>query len=158
MPGWRAWHLSQGTLVFSPGTRIFNFKSHGIILEFEYVDNSEKAAWFLRVGDPASEGGQVVFVPALGFGGVEGVLGVVPDVEKEAEDALFGPERGTRSETAQLPKPLLERTDLEEKVRAVTAQFPGESDNEMAEGDNPPIGLLLCTEKDHAVLSTLWPE
>lgn len=24
--------------------------------------------------------------------------------------------------------------------------------HEMAEGDNPPIGLLLCTDKDHALV------
>lgn len=24
--------------------------------------------------------------------------------------------------------------------------------NEMTEGDNPPVGLLLCTEKDHTVV------
>ncbi len=26
------------------------------------------------------------------------------------------------------------------------------TDNEMTEGDNPPVGLLLCTEKDHTVV------
>ena len=25
-------------------------------------------------------------------------------------------------------------------------------ENEMSEGDNPPIGILLCTEKDHALV------
>ncbi len=26
------------------------------------------------------------------------------------------------------------------------------ADNEMSEGDNPPVGVLLCTEKDHTVV------
>lgn len=26
------------------------------------------------------------------------------------------------------------------------------ADNQMSEGNNPPIGLLLCTEKDHTVV------
>jgi hypothetical protein len=54
----------------------------------------EVAAWFLRIGDPAAEGGQVVFVPALGGREVEGVLGVVPDVKKKAHDTLLGPGEG----------------------------------------------------------------
>ena len=51
----------------------------------------EVSARFFGVGDPAAEGGQVVFVPALGGREFEGVLGVVPDVEEEVKDALLCP-------------------------------------------------------------------
>lgn len=36
----------------------------------------------------------MVFVPSLGFGQIEGVLGVVPDVEEEVEDSLLGSGEG----------------------------------------------------------------
>ena len=50
----------------------------------------EISARFLRICDPAAEGGQVVFIPSLGLGQVEGVLGVVPDVEEEVKNSLLG--------------------------------------------------------------------
>ncbi len=54
------------------------------------------------------------------------------------------------------------------KVDQVTHEHIGQlntrvscyADKEMTEGDNPPIGLLLCTEKDHTVvryaLAGMW--
>jgi len=36
----------------------------------------------------------VVFIPSLGFGQIEGVLGVVPDVEEEVEDSLLSSREG----------------------------------------------------------------
>lgn len=54
----------------------------------------EVAAGFFRVGNPASESGQVVLIPSLGFEQIEGVFGVIPDVEEEGEDSLLGSGEG----------------------------------------------------------------
>jgi hypothetical protein len=49
---------------------------------------------------------------------------------------------------------------IELKVDQFTHEYLGQlntyvswyKDNEMSEGDNPPIGILLCTRKNHALV------
>ena len=62
----------------------------------------------------------------------------------------------------QIRKSLISKLEISRNGKSVISEFKIEGqlntylswyeENEMTEGDNPPVGLLLCTQKNHALV------